>query len=49
MQFAPNPVLGGLQWQVLKVHGQALVERKSQTGCLKKLCGILTRLIDKLD
>jgi hypothetical protein len=35
VQFAPDPVLGGLQWQVLKVHGQALVERKSQAGCPK--------------
>ena len=48
VQFAPNPVLGGLQWQVLK-YMDRLWDKKNPKQDAQKALWYLTRLIDKLD
>jgi hypothetical protein len=40
VQFAPDPVLGGLQWQVLKVHGSGSGRKGILSKTLKKHSGI---------
>ena len=48
VQFAPNPVLGGLQWQVLK-YMDRLWDKKNPKQDAQKALWYLKRLIDKLD
>ena len=48
VQFAPDPVLGGLQWQVLK-YMDRLWDKKNPKQDAQKALWYLTRLIDKLD
>ena len=48
VQFAPDPVLGGLQWQVLKYMDRLWAKGNPKQDASKALW-YLTRLIDKLD
>lgn len=48
VQFAPNPVLGGLQWQVLK-YMDRLWDKENPKQDAKKACWYLNRLIQKLE
>ena len=48
VQFAPNPVLGGLQWQVLK-YMDRLWDKGNPKQDAQKALWYLKRLIDKLD
>lgn len=48
VQFAPNPVVGGLQWQVLK-YMDRLWDKGNPKQDASKALWYLERLIDKLD
>lgn len=48
VQFAPNAVLGGLQWQVLK-YMDRLWEKGNPKQDASKALWYLKRLIDKMD
>jgi len=48
VQFAPNPILGGLQWQVLK-YMDRLWDKENPKRDAMKARWYLNRLIDKLE
>ena len=48
VRFAPDPVLGGLQWQILKYVERCWLKDKPAQD-LKKAQWYLNRLIDKLE
>lgn len=48
VQFAPNPILGGLQWQVLK-YMDRLWDKKNPKQDAEKARWYLNRLIQKLE
>jgi hypothetical protein len=48
VQFAPDPILGGLQWQVLK-YMDRLWSKGNPKQDAKKALWYLERLISKLD
>lgn len=48
VRFAPDPILGSLQWQILKYVERCWLKHKPDED-LKKARWYLNRLIDKLE